>query len=127
MAEPHWDDPEHLMGLPCTNWKKRLGYEMRGTVAQCVARWLDLPGGQMRWSDLCWGDPAFDRNGQMGSAGLAAYVLKHGVPPHVAAARGGQPPAEALARMVPMHKFDPGPGRPQQPGLEYSIYKGKKK
>jgi hypothetical protein len=29
MPEPNWDDPGHLMGLPCTNWKKRLGQELR--------------------------------------------------------------------------------------------------
>jgi hypothetical protein len=30
-------------GLPVTNWKRRTGYEMRGTMAECVEKSMNLP------------------------------------------------------------------------------------
>ena len=126
MAEPNWDTPARITGLPYTNWKKRTGCELKGTMAQCIARWLDLQGYQQRECSLSWGDPITGPFGRMGHHGIAAYIVAHGLPPAVAAARGGQPPIERLRDMVSMPAHEPG-ARPWQDGLMHSIYRGKRK
>ena len=81
-----------LTGLPCTNWKKRTGVELLGTMSERVARWLDLPGHQQRDCQLARGKP--ECGGIMDVDEIAAYVVANGLPPHVAATRGGQPPVD---------------------------------
>jgi len=126
MMEPTWDTPARVIGLPCTNWKKRTGIELRGTLAQCVARWLDLQSHQQRECTLHWGDHSAGPVGTMGPASIGAFVIAHGLPPAVAAARGGQPSVERLREIVSMPRHEPI-AQPYQPGLMHSIYKGKKK
>ena len=103
--ETTWSSPARLWGMPYTNWKKRTGYEMHGTLAECVTRWLSLPGDQQRACQMACseaGDGAWD------AARIAAYVVAHGLPPALVASSGGvQPSTESLARMTNMPRYDP--------------------
>jgi hypothetical protein len=79
MPQPSWDTPAHLFGLPYTNWKRKTGCEMRGTLAECIERWLGLPPEQQQNCTLT-NDAA---PGQWGPASIRAYVAAHGVPPQL--------------------------------------------
>ena len=80
MSKPTWDTPAHLVGLPCTNWKRRTGVEMRGTLAQCIERWLSLPPHQQQDCSL-----SHDAGpGRWGPGSVRAYVAVHGLPPQMA-------------------------------------------
>jgi hypothetical protein len=115
MAEPNWNTPARLNGLPCANWKKRTGVTMDGTVADCITRWLSLQGYQQRDVSMGWG-PEEGRHGTWSCNALAAFVMKHGLPPRMAAERGGQPTKEQLAALVSMPRYEPCPsaGHPAQ-------------
>ena len=95
---PTWDVSARIFGLPVTHWKKRTGFELSGTLAVCVARWLDLPDHHRQNCSLSWREGR--RRGTMEPPDIAAYVLAAGLPPHVAARRSGQPSREALRAMV---------------------------
>jgi hypothetical protein len=41
--QPAWETPAHLFGLPLKSWKRKSDIEMRGTLAECVKRFLNLP------------------------------------------------------------------------------------
>jgi hypothetical protein len=69
-----------LSGLPVTNWKKRTGAEMRGTPAQCVERFLNLPHQQQRDCSL-----RIDGYRTLEAANIVAFVATHGLPPSIAA------------------------------------------
>ena len=77
---PCWDAPSLLSGLPVTNWKKRTGAEMRGTLAQCVERFLNLPYHQQRDCSL-----RIDGYRTLEAANIVAFVATHGLPPSIAA------------------------------------------
>jgi hypothetical protein len=101
----HWNSPARLWGMPYTNWKKRSGYEMRGTLAECVIRWLSLPGDQQRACQMACSEAG---NEVWSAERIAAYVVTHGLPPALVAAGGGvQAPAEILARMTAMPRYEP--------------------
>ena len=79
-SEPPWDTPAHLLGLPCTNWKRRTGVEMRATLAECIQRWLSLPAHQQQNCSLSHDAGA----GRWGPGSIRAYVAAHGLPPQMA-------------------------------------------
>lgn len=95
---PTWNAAARLDGLPVTNWKRRTGYTLDGTLAQCIARWLDLPDHQRQGCSLGWREGR--RWGSMEPADIAGYVVSAGLPPHVAERIGGQPSREKLKAMV---------------------------
>ena len=77
--QPTWDTPTHLIGLPCTNWKRRTGIEMDGTLAQCIARRLGLPPHQQQNCSL-----SHDAGpGRWGPGSIQAYVTVNGLPPQM--------------------------------------------
>ena len=79
MSKPSWDTPAHLVGLPCTNWKRRTGVEMRGTLALCIQRWLSLPPHQQQNCTL-----SNDASpGRWGPGSIRAYVAVNGLPPQM--------------------------------------------
>jgi hypothetical protein len=80
MDKPTWDSPAHLFGLPYTNWKRKSGCEMRGTLAECVQRFLSLP--QHHQQNCILTNSASP--GQWGPASIRAYVAVHGLPPQMA-------------------------------------------
>jgi hypothetical protein len=74
-----WDTPAHLVGLPCTIWKRRTGVEMHGTLAQCIARRLGLPPHQQQNCSL-----SHDAGpGRLGPGSVRASVPVHGLPPQM--------------------------------------------
>jgi hypothetical protein len=79
LSKPSWDTPAHLVGLPYTNWKRKTGFEMRGTLAECIQRWLSLPQHQQQNCTLT-NDAA---PGRWGPASIRAHVAVHGVPPQM--------------------------------------------
>lgn len=112
--QPAWDTPARMDGLPCTNWKKRTGVTLSGTMADCIARWIALPSHQQQNCSIGWG-PWEGQYGSMEAMGIAAYVRRHGLPPKALAARGGvQPSGDTLRRMTAMDRYEatPGPGKP---------------
>ena len=121
---PDWNTPARLDGLPCTNWKKRTGVTMDGTLAECVARWLSLQGYQQPDCSLGWGPDRDGQYGKMSAPGIARYVLNMGLPPKVAANRGGQPQRPVLERMVAMEPYRASPswrptaGDGKSPGIK---------
>jgi hypothetical protein len=74
---PAWDTPAHLVGLPYTNWKHKTGFEMRGTMAECVQRFLNLPQHHQQNCTLT----IEGTRGNWGPASIRAHVAVHGVPP----------------------------------------------
>ncbi|HUE65806.1 MAG TPA: hypothetical protein VMO78_15635 [Rhizomicrobium sp.] len=70
-------------GLPVTNWKKRAGYEIRGTMAECVEKWLSLPDYQKRDCRL-----RVDDLGSFEGNGITRLVKRYGLPPRMAARLG---------------------------------------
>ena len=79
-SEPTWNTPARLIGLPCTTWKRRTGVEMRGTLAECILRWLNLPAHQQQDCSL-----SHDAGpGRWGPGSIRAYVALHGLPPQMA-------------------------------------------
>jgi hypothetical protein len=79
-SEPSWETAARIDGLPCTNWKKRTGVTISGTLAQCISRWIDLLGHQRQNCSFGWG-PFEGRYGDMDAEHLAAYVRRNGIPP----------------------------------------------
>jgi hypothetical protein len=80
MDKPTWDTPAHLFGLPYTSWKRKTGCEMRGTLAECVGRFLSLPQNLQQNCTLTNSAAP----GQWGPASIRAYVAVHGLPPQMA-------------------------------------------
>jgi hypothetical protein len=77
---PSWDAPSLLSGLPVTNWKKRTGAEMRGTLARCVERFLNLPRHQQQDCSL-----RIEGYRTLEAASIVAFVAMHGLPPSILA------------------------------------------
>lgn len=117
-SQPAWDTPARLDGLPCTNWKKRAGVTLDGTLADCVARWVSLADQQKRNCTLGWGPNEDGEHGRWGAVAIGAFVLANGLPPKMATERGGQPAREVLQRLTEMRRYEapPGPGRPAGDG-----------
>jgi hypothetical protein len=111
MPEPPWHAPAHLWGLPVTSWKKKDGFDLRGTLAECIARWLSLAAHHQRNCEMSCRDTAA---GAWEAERIAAYIRTHGLPPAVLAARGGaEPSQEELERLTSMAWLEsprPGPG-----------------
>lgn len=102
--DPDWNIQAHLWGLPYTNWKKRTGYEMRGTLAECIERFLSLPYHQQINCELSWDPP---ESGTLEADGIRRLVERIGPPPTLAAQR--QISQEKLAAMMakPVEDFRP--------------------
>ena len=79
-SQPTWDTPAHLFGLPLKSWKRKGDCEMRGSLAECVQRFLSLPQHHQQNCTLS-NDAA---PGQWGPASIRAYVAAHGLPPSMA-------------------------------------------
>src|SRR5690348_17471299 len=97
--------PAALDGLLCTNWKRRVGVTLDGTMADCVARWLSLADHAKRDCTLGWGPTADDAYGRWGAVAVGAFVLANGLPPKLVAERGGQPTREALEQLTAMGRY----------------------
>lgn len=80
MSKPTWNTPSHLFGLPLRSWKRKADCEMRGTLAECVQRFLSLP--QHHQQNCALTNSAAP--GQWGPASIRAYVAVHGLPPQMA-------------------------------------------
>jgi hypothetical protein len=106
--KPTWDTPARIDGLPAKNWKTREGVTLAATLADCIARWLELQGYQQRDCTLGWG-PLDGYYGHMSASAMAFFVRKNGLPPKLAAQRGGQPSAEVLEQLVSMPAYDAVP------------------
>lgn len=109
MVEPTWDTPAHMDGLPCSNWKRRTGVTLNGTVADCVERWLSLADHDKRNCSMGWGPTLNGKHGSWGPVSIGAFVRSHGLPPKLAAKRGGRASAEVLERLTSMLRYDPCP------------------
>ena len=81
MSKPTWDTPARLDGLPCTNWKRREGVTLDGSMADCISRWLNLADHDKRNCTLGWGPAADGQYGRWGAVAIGAYVLTNGLPP----------------------------------------------
>lgn len=79
MPQPQWTTPAHVVGLPYTNWKRKTGFEMRGTLAQCVQRFLSLPQHHAQNVTLT----IEGVKGNWGPASIRAFVAANGVPPQM--------------------------------------------
>lgn len=100
MPAPPWDSPAHLWGLPVTSWKTKAGFDLRGTLAECITRWLSLAAHHQRNCEMSCRDAS---PGVWEAERIAAYIRTHGLPPAMVAARGGsQPSPEELERMISM-------------------------
>jgi hypothetical protein len=109
MAEPTWDTPARIDGLPATNWKRRTGVTMDGTVADCITRWLTLAGHDQRNVTMRWGGV----EGRSWTCNaIAAFVVANGLPPKLTAGRPRQPTKEDLKKIVSMPRYDPCPHAP---------------
>jgi hypothetical protein len=93
-------------GLPATNWRRRTGVTLDGTVAACITRWLTLPGYAQRDVTMSWGG---DQGERWTCNAIAAFVVANGLPPKLAAGRPRQPTREELEQMVSMPRYDPCP------------------
>lgn len=109
MVEPAWNTPARMDGLPGTNWKRRTGVSLEGTVADCVARWLSLADHDKRNCSMGWGPTAEGKHGTWGPVSIGVFVRTHGLPPKLASERGGQPSPDALERLTAMQRYDPSP------------------
>ncbi len=111
MSDPDWNSPAKLVGLPYKHWKRRTGYAETGTLTQMVERWLRLP-----WDhcSLGWGPDAQGRRGSLSGTGIGSYVLRHGLPPKMAAARMRPATAAEIEAMFAKPVLREGP--PQRPG-----------
>jgi len=107
-TRPDWNTPAHLSGLPCTNWKRRTGMEMRDTLAACIKRWLDLPAHQRRDCTLYVGESGKGR--MLDGGAITREIEQIGLPPDMAAARGGQPSPADLARIAAVGRDEPPKG-----------------
>lgn len=102
--EPDWNTPAHLDGLPCTNWKTRAGVTMYGTMAECVARWLRLPGYQQGACSIGWGPNQHGQHGGWSASNIASYVSRKGLPPAYAAVRKNLS-REEITRLIAMEPY----------------------
>jgi len=109
MVEPAWDTPARIDGLPCTNWKRRTGVTLDGTVADCVIRWLSLADHDKRNCSMRWGPSRDGVHGSWGPISIGLFVCAHGLPPKLVRERGAQPSPEALERLTVMQRYDPSP------------------
>jgi hypothetical protein len=94
LPEPSWDTHARLDGLPATNWKRRTGVTMDGSLAACLEKWLSLPHHHQINCSLAvsgTGEPWEPER-------MAAFVRRHGPPPALAARIHGN--AEVLMRML---------------------------
>jgi hypothetical protein len=110
MSKTNWDTPARLDGLPCTNWKRRTGVTLDGCLADCVTRWLSLADHHKRDCTLGWGPTADAQYGRLGAVAIGAYVLANGLPPAMAAERGGQPARHVLEQLTAMGTYSRPPG-----------------
>lgn len=100
MSIPDWTAPARLDGLPATNWKRRTGVTMDGTLAECLERWLSLPHRDQINCSL-----SVRGTGQVWEPErMAAFIKRHGVPPALEARVNGK--AEVLMRMLEEAKAD---------------------
>ena len=83
---------------------------MDGPMADCIARWLNLADHHTRNCTLGWGPTADGQFGRWGAVATGAYVLANGLPPKVAAERGGQPAHEVLEVLTAMGRYTRPPG-----------------
>jgi len=78
---------------------------MRGTLAGRVTRWLSLPGHHQCECQMACSDAT---DGALDAKCIAAYIVANGLPPSLGSARGGvQPPADTLARITYMPRYEP--------------------
>jgi len=112
MTEPTWGTAAKLDGIGLrsegSKWQKAT-VAVVGSMADCIAKWLELPGFKQRGCWLQWGYAYDGVHGRMEPEAIAGYVLKHGLPAHVAGTIGGQPPQEDLKWIVAMPRFDHDP------------------
>lgn len=108
--QPTWNTPARLNGLPCTNWKKRTGVTMNGTLDACITRWLDLAGYQQANCTLGWGPNEHGQSGSWSATAIGSYVRRNGLPPTMTARRGSTAGPEVLAKLTAMDRYDPPPG-----------------
>src|SRR4051812_6083893 len=80
-SQPAWDTAARIDGLPCTNWKKRTGVTLEGTLDECITRWLDLAGHQQSNCTLGWGPTAEGDYGSWSASAIGSYVRRNGLPP----------------------------------------------
>jgi hypothetical protein len=112
-CEPTWDTPGKLNGLPVTNWKRRTGYSMSGTVEQLIQRWLWLPYNIQQECSLGWGPNAAGQHGAMGGSEIGSYVRRNGLPPVMAAARARPATREEIEAMFAEPVCGDWPPRPR--------------
>src|ERR1700760_2096655 len=110
MADPAWDTPARLDGLPVTNWKRRTGYSQTGTVAELVERWLSLAFNHQQECSLGWGPNAAGAHGCLHGDGIGRFVLRADLPPQMQA-RLSRP----LTREEIERKFSHPGWRPDRP------------
>ena len=111
-GEPDWGTPGRLDGLPVTNWKKRTGYSMSGTVAELIQRWIWLPYNIQQECSLGWGPNAANQHGAMGGSEIGSYVRRYGLPPAMAAARARPATPEEIEAMFGKPILREGPPTP---------------
>jgi hypothetical protein len=104
MGDPTWNTPAHLVGLPVTNWKKRTGFEMRGTLGECIERFLNL---QPQHQQNCTLTHEAGQ-GNWGPASIRTFVLTNGPPPQMTA-NGRQLTGERLRKLCERENYDPSP------------------
>jgi hypothetical protein len=114
-SPPLWNAPAHLFGLPIRSWKHKADIEMRGTMAECVQRFLNLPQHQQQNCTLTIdGTP-----GTWGPASIRAHVAIHGAPPQM-----GKLPPHRLKMMTTKELPQPTPPSPLQAQDAATIAKG---
>jgi hypothetical protein len=99
MASPDPLEHARLDGLPVTNWRKRTGYSMSGTVAELIQRWIWLPYYIQQECSLGWGPNAAGQHGAMGGSEIGSYLRRNGLPPAVAAKRDRPATLEEIEMM----------------------------
>lgn len=112
---PSWNAPAHLVGLPYTNWKRKTGFEMRGTLAECVQRALSLPDHNAQNITLT----IEETPGRWNMASIRAHVAKHGAPPQM-----GIPLPERLKQLTEKQPLRATPPSPTQVQDGAAIAKG---
>jgi hypothetical protein len=108
-SDPDWNTPAHMDGLPVRHWKRRTGFTERGTVAQMVQRWLGLAWHQQQECTLGWGPDGDGKHGHLSGSGIGSYVLRHGLPPAMAAARTRPATPEEIEAMFTKPIWREGP------------------
>jgi len=108
-GDPEWNTPAHMDGLPVRHWKRRTGFTERGTVANLIQRWLGLPWNLQQECSLGWGPNTAGQHGSLNGRGIGSYVLRHGLPPKMAAARSRAATPEEIEAMFAKPVMREGP------------------